>query len=310
MGHRCQCPIHGLRQYRRQIRFRRRLHPRPGQRRKGVLRRISHQRPGRRRGGRRAHAQAGGRTWSKSCPKPPRNWNGSAKPSKAISATCRISSSPSKTARSSCSRPATANAPAWPPSVLRWRWRRRGLITWEEAVQRVPAEQLDQVLAPVFDRAAVKAAKCIARGLPAGPGAATGRIYFNADRAVEAAHHGEKVLLVRVETSPEDLRGMIAAEGILTARGGVSSHAALVARQMGKVCVCGASALQVDYQAKTNERRRPDSSTKGISSRLTAPSGEVYAGRTQDRPVGNHPGAGRKNACKPRKAAPSRYYAN
>ncbi|MGP8202237.1 MAG: pyruvate, phosphate dikinase [Limisphaerales bacterium] len=127
---------------------------------------------------------------------------------------------------------------------------KEGLITWEEAVQRVPAEQLDQVLAPVFDRAAVKAAKCIARGLPAGPGAATGRIYFNADRAAEAEHRGEKVLLVRVETSPEDLRGMIAAEGILTARGGVSSHAALVARQMGKVCVCGASALQVDYQAK------------------------------------------------------------
>jgi pyruvate,orthophosphate dikinase len=127
---------------------------------------------------------------------------------------------------------------------------KEGLITWEEAVQRVPAEQLDQVLAPVFDRAAVKAAKCIARGLPAGPGAATGRIYFNADRAVEAERRGEKVLLVRVETSPEDLRGMIAAEGILTARGGVSSHAALVARQMGKVCVCGASALQVDYQAK------------------------------------------------------------
>jgi pyruvate,orthophosphate dikinase len=86
--------------------------------------------------------------------------------------------------------------------------------------------------------------------LPAGPGAATGRIYFNADRAAEAERRGEKVLLVRVETSPEDLRGMIAAEGILTARGGVSSHAALVARQMGKVCVCGASALQVDYQAK------------------------------------------------------------
>ena len=127
---------------------------------------------------------------------------------------------------------------------------KEGLITWEEAVQRVPAEQLDQVLAPVFDRAAVKSAKCIAKGLPAGPGAATGRIYFNADRAVQAAERGEKVLLVRVETSPEDLRGMIAAEGILTARGGVSSHAALVARQMGKVCVCGASALQVDYGAK------------------------------------------------------------
>src|SRR5215469_9203284 len=108
-----------------------------------------------------------------------------------------------------------------------------GLIDWKTAIKRVPAEQLDQVLAPIFDRQAIAAAKAIATGLPAGPGAASGKAYFNADRAVEAAARGEKVLLVRVETSPEDLRGMIAAEGILTARGGVSSHAALVARQMG-----------------------------------------------------------------------------
>ena len=125
------------------------------------------------------------------------------------------------------------------------------LIDWKTAIRRVPADQLDQVLAPVFDRKAVKAAKCIAKGLPAGPGAASGKIYLNADRAVAAAAKGEKVLLVRNETSPEDLRGMIAAEGILTAKGGVSSHAALVARQMGKVCVCGAGALQIDYSAKT-----------------------------------------------------------
>jgi pyruvate,orthophosphate dikinase len=125
------------------------------------------------------------------------------------------------------------------------------LISWETAILRNPADQLDQLLAPVFDLSEVKKAKAIATGLPAGPGAATGKIYFNADRAVQAAEKGEKVLLVRVETSPEDLRGMIAAEGILTARGGVSSHAALVARQMGKVCVCGASALQVDYDNKT-----------------------------------------------------------
>src|SRR5213080_1404876 len=87
------------------------------------------------------------------------------------------------------------------------------LIDWRTAINRVPADQLDQVLAPVFDRAALKSAKAIATGLPAGPGAASGRVYFNADRAVEAAHQGEKVLLARIETSPEDLRGMIAAEG-------------------------------------------------------------------------------------------------
>ena len=125
------------------------------------------------------------------------------------------------------------------------------LISWETAILRNPADQLEQLLAPVFDLAEVKKAKVIATGLPAGPGAATGQIYFNADRAVSAEARNEKVLLVRVETSPEDLRGMIAAEGILTARGGVSSHAALVARQMGKVCVCGAASLQVDYDAKT-----------------------------------------------------------
>jgi pyruvate, orthophosphate dikinase len=125
------------------------------------------------------------------------------------------------------------------------------LIDWKTAIKRVPADQLDQVLAPVFDRKAVASAKVIAKGLPAGPGAATGRMYLNADRAVQASEKGEKVLLVRNETSPEDLRGMIAAEGILTAKGGVSSHAALVARQMGKVCVCGAAALQIDYGAKT-----------------------------------------------------------
>jgi pyruvate,orthophosphate dikinase len=125
------------------------------------------------------------------------------------------------------------------------------LIDWKTAIMRNPADQLEQLLAPVFDLAEVKKAKVIATGLPAGPGAATGKIYFNADRAVAAEQKGEKALLVRVETSPEDLRGMIAAEGILTARGGVSSHAALVARQMGKVCVCGAAALQVDYDKKT-----------------------------------------------------------
>jgi pyruvate,orthophosphate dikinase len=125
------------------------------------------------------------------------------------------------------------------------------LIDWETAILRNPADQLDQLLAPIFDLAEVKKAKELAKGLPAGPGAASGKIFLNAERAAQASEKGEKVLLVRNETSPEDLRGMIAAEGILTAKGGVSSHAALVARQMGKVCICGASALQIDYDAKT-----------------------------------------------------------
>ena len=132
------------------------------------------------------------------------------------------------------------------------------LIDWKTAIRRNPADQLDQLLAPIFDPKAEKAAQVIAKGLPAGPGAASGKIYLNADRADAAAAKGEKVLLVRNETSPEDLRGMIASEGILTAKGGVSSHAALVARQMGKVCVCGAGALQIDYARQDRHRGRPD----------------------------------------------------
>lgn len=127
---------------------------------------------------------------------------------------------------------------------------KEGLIDWRTAILRNPADQLDQLLAPVFDASAVATAREIASGLPAGPGAASGKIYLNADRAEAAAAKGETVLLVRLETSPEDLRGMIAASGILTCRGGVSSHAALVARQMGKVCICGASAIDIDYEKR------------------------------------------------------------
>src|SRR5687767_6421588 len=154
------------------------------------------------------------------------------------------------------------------------------LIDWKTAVMRNPADQLEQLLAPVFDAADVGNAPVIATGLPAGPGAASGRIYLNADRAVTAAERGEKVLLVRVETSPEDLRGMIAAEGILTARGGVSSHAALVARQMGKVCVCGAAAVEVDYQARAvtvGDRTFKEGEWMSID----GTAGKVYAGEVK-----------------------------
>jgi pyruvate, orthophosphate dikinase len=157
------------------------------------------------------------------------------------------------------------------------------LIDWKTAILRNPADQLEQLLAPVFDTAEVKNAPVIATGLPAGPGAASGRIYLNADRAVDAASRGEKVLLVRVETSPEDLRGMIAAEGILTARGGVSSHAALVARQMGKVCVCGAAAVQIDYQART-ATVAGQTFTEGDWLSIDGTAGKVYAGEVKTAP--------------------------
>ena len=160
---------------------------------------------------------------------------------------------------------------------------REKLIDWKTAVMRNPADQLEQLLAPVFDTGEVSRLKVIATGLPAGPGAASGKIYLNAERAVVAAEKGEQVLLVRVETSPEDLRGMIAAEGILTARGGVSSHAALVARQMGKVCVCGAAAVHVDYEARavTVEGQR---FAEGDWMSIDGTAGTVYPGKVKTAP--------------------------
>jgi pyruvate, orthophosphate dikinase len=157
------------------------------------------------------------------------------------------------------------------------------LIDWKTAVLRNPADQLDQLLAPIFDPVEVKKAKLIATGLPAGPGAASGKVYLNADRAAAAAEKGEKILLVRNETSPEDLRGMIAAEGILTAKGGVSSHAALVARQMGKVCICGASALQIDYSKKT-VRAGGLVFKEGDYLSIDGTTGTVYAGQIATAP--------------------------
>jgi pyruvate, orthophosphate dikinase len=161
---------------------------------------------------------------------------------------------------------------------------REKLIDWKTVILRNPADQLDQLLAPIFDAAEIKKAKPIATGLPAGPGAASGKIYLNADRAAAAAEKGEKVLLVRNETSPEDLRGMIAAEGILTAKGGVSSHAALVARQMGKVCICGASALKIDYAKKTVSVGREVFREGQDFLSIDGTSGTVYAGQLAPAP--------------------------
>src|SRR5881398_1444039 len=154
------------------------------------------------------------------------------------------------------------------------------LITKKDAVSRVPADSLSHLLAPVFDREAVRNAKKIGSGLAAGPGAACGHVVFSAEEAVARADRGEKVVLARIETSPEDLRGMIAAEGILTARGGVSSHAALVARQMGKVCVCGATALQIDYHSRTLTVNG-QTFNEGDDLSIDGTSGTVYAGQVK-----------------------------
>ena len=128
---------------------------------------------------------------------------------------------------------------------------KEGLIDAPTAVLRVEPAKLDELLHPVFDKAALKKANIIAKGLPASPGAATGQIVFFADEAEKWAAEGKETILVRIETSPEDLKGMNSANGILTARGGMTSHAAVVARGMGKCCVSGAGDLQIDYKART-----------------------------------------------------------
>ncbi len=124
---------------------------------------------------------------------------------------------------------------------------KEGFMDEKTAVLKIPADSISSLLVPVFDLAAVKKAKVLAKGLPAGPGAASGQVAFTASQAELLGAKGIKTILCREETSPEDLRGMMASEGILTSRGGVSSHAALVARQMGKVCICGASDIHMDY---------------------------------------------------------------
>ena len=158
------------------------------------------------------------------------------------------------------------------------------LMTPSHAIKSADPDALSQLLAPIFDHKAYAAAKkegrLLTAGLPAGPGAAAGQLVFSAAKAEELAEAGERVVLARIETSPEDLRGMIAAEGILTSRGGVSSHAALVARQMGKVCVAGAGEIVIDYGKGTltcgNQKLK-----EGDAISINGSTGEVFAGNIE-----------------------------
>ncbi|MCQ2374406.1 MAG: pyruvate, phosphate dikinase [Salinivirgaceae bacterium] len=154
---------------------------------------------------------------------------------------------------------------------------REGLIDEKTAIMRCEPQKLDELLHPVFDKAALKAAKVITQGLPASPGAACGQIVFHADDAQAWHENGHKVIMVRIETSPEDLAGMSAAEGILTARGGMTSHAAVVARGMGKCCVSGAGAINVNYKTKTVEIEGV-TYKEGDYLSLNGSTGQVYAG--------------------------------
>jgi pyruvate,orthophosphate dikinase len=162
-----------------------------------------------------------------------------------------------------------------------------GLIDEKEAISRIPPDAMNQLLRPVFDaqdkRGALGEGRLLATGLAAGPGAASGRVVFNAEDAEAWARRGEQVLLVRIETSPEDIRGMNAATGILTARGGMTSHAALVARQMGKVCVAGCGALRINY--KTHSMMVKDRTIKeGDWLSLDGTAGEVILGKLRTKP--------------------------
>ncbi len=159
-----------------------------------------------------------------------------------------------------------------------------GEIDEKTALERCEPNKLDELLHPVFDKEAQKKAKVLTRGLPASPGAACGQIVFFADDAEKWHEAGHRVVMVRIETSPEDLAGMAAAEGIVTARGGMTSHAAVVARGMGKCCVSGAGALNVDYKARTVEI---DGVTlkEGDYISLNGSTGEIYAGEVKTKPA-------------------------
>ncbi|MTK54564.1 pyruvate, phosphate dikinase [Paludibacter sp.] len=155
---------------------------------------------------------------------------------------------------------------------------KEGMIDEKTALLRIEPQKLDELLHPIFDPKAIKSAKVMAKGLPASPGAATGRIVFFADDAEAWAEKREKVILVRIETSPEDLRGMHVAQGILTARGGMTSHAAVVARGMGKCCVSGAGEIKIDYKARTITMRGT-TYKEGDWISLNGSTGDVYDGK-------------------------------
>ena len=152
------------------------------------------------------------------------------------------------------------------------------LLDEKSAILRVDPNKLDELLHPIFDIKAIKTAKVLAQGLPASPGAATGQIVFFAEDAEEWTQNGHEIILVRTETSPEDLKGMVVAEGILTARGGMTSHAAVVARGMGKCCVSGADSLKINYKTRTVEINGL-TLKEGDWISLNGSTGEVYQGK-------------------------------
>ncbi len=275
----------------------------------GRLRRLPGQRPGRGRGGRYPQHRAAVGTEVGVPEGPRRAARRSSTGSSATTATCATPSSPSSRASSGCSRPGWASAPVGPPCEMAVDMTTEPEIglTRAEAVGRVTEDHLDSVLHPQFAGAGHKV---LTKGLGASPGAAVGRAYFTADDAAAAAGRGEQVVLVRSETSPEDVHGMLAAEGILTARGGLVSHAAVVARGWGKPAVVGAEALRIG--APPGDRGRRDGGRGGLALPRRHRAARSWSGQVpahRGRPAGrvrHPPGVGRRDPGRPPRRAGQR----
>ena len=223
---------------------------------KALYRRVPHQRPGRGRGRRRAYPLSASTKLHEEMPEVYDAVRADRQPSgDLLQAICRTWSSPSRTASFICSRPATASAPLQAALKIAVDLVDEGMIDENEAVLRVEPKQLDTLLHPQFDNEALEAAEVIGKGLAASPGSACGQVVFSAEDAAAKVESEEmpKVVLVRLETSPEDIVGMQVSQGILTVRGGMTSHAAVVARGMGTCCVSGCgndNEVSIDYDAK------------------------------------------------------------
>ena len=288
LGHRGQCAGHGVRQYGRDLGHRRRLHAQSVDRREEALRRISHQCPGRGRGRRHPHA-AGNHRRGAQGGRLRQAVDGRRRMPEAFAELKRIHAKLEQHYRDMQDLEFTVeqgklwmlqtrNGKRTAKAALRIavELAQEKLITKEEAVTRVDPAALDQLLHPTIDPNAER--KIIATGLPASPGAACGEIVFSSEEAETLKSQGRKVILVRVETSPEDIHGMHAAEGILTTRGGMTSHAAVVARGMGKPCVSGAGSLRVDYRAQTMTAGGM-TLKKGDTLTIDGSTGQVLAGK-------------------------------
>ena len=198
--------------------------------------------------------------------------------SRSTTATCATSSSPSSRGTCGCCRPGSASAPPQAAFRIAVDLVDEGVITEEEALLRVTGDQLAQLMFPHFDPEGARS--LIATGMSASPGAAVGVAVFDSDAAVRVAAEGTAVILVRRETNPDDLHGMVAAAGILTSRGGKTSHAAVVARGMGRTCVCGAETLEVDTRAQAvHARPTARSCARATPCRIDGSTGEVFARR-------------------------------